>query len=150
MRNIKMIVILIVTLTLLGCATSRSGTLYTREQARQVHQVETGVVVGVNYVQIEGTKTPIGAIGGAAIGSIAGSGIGKGNGSDIAAIAGGIGGWLLGSALEEGATRKNALEITVKLDGGRVVAVVQEADVLFKVGERVRLLTQGFESRVSH
>jgi outer membrane lipoprotein SlyB len=59
-------------------------------------------------------------------------------------------GWLVGSAVEEGITRKNALEITVKLDSGRVVSVVQEADVPFQVGDRVRLLTGGLEARVSH
>lgn len=144
------IIILLLILATSGCATSRSGLIYTREQARQVQQVETGVVSQVTPVQIEGTKTPIGAMGGAAIGSIAGSSIGGGRGSEIAAIAGGIGGWLLGSAMEEGLTRKNALEITVRLDSGQVLSVVQEADVSFKVGDRVRLITQNMEARVTH
>jgi len=150
MQAIKMIVILLLILTVTGCATSRSGILYTREQARQIQQVETGVVLQITPVQIEGTKTPIGAMGGAAIGSIAGSGVGKGSGSEIAAVVGGMVGWLVGSAVEEGVTRKGALEITVKLDSGKVVSVVQEADVPFQTGERVRLLTGGLEARVVH
>lgn len=150
MQATKMTVILLLVFIVTGCATSRSGMLYTREQARQVQQVETGVVVQVTQVQIEGTKTPIGALGGAAIGSIAGSSVGKGKGSDIAAIVGGMVGWLVGSAVEEGTTRKNALEITVKLDSGTVISVVQEADVPFTTGDRIRLLTGGLEARVTH
>jgi outer membrane lipoprotein SlyB len=150
MQAIKMTVILLLIFTVVGCATSKSGILYTREQARQVQQVESGVVAHVTPVQIEGTKTPIGALGGAAIGSIAGSGIGKGSGSEIAAVAGGMVGWLIGSAAEEGLTRKNALEITVKLDSGKVISVVQEADVPFRVGDRIRLLSGGSETRVAH
>jgi outer membrane lipoprotein SlyB len=38
-------------------------------------------------------------------------------------------------------TKFNGLEITVKLDNGDVLAVVQENDVLFAVGDRVRVLT---------
>ena len=37
-------------------------------------------------------------------------------------------------------TRRNGLEITVELDTGELVTVVQEADMQFYAGERVRLL----------
>jgi outer membrane lipoprotein SlyB len=42
------------------------------------------------------------------------------------------------------------LEITVKLDSGTMLAVVQEADVQFAPGDRVRLLESGGTTRVSH
>jgi outer membrane lipoprotein SlyB len=41
---------------------------------------------------------------------------------------------------EEGVTKKNALEITVELDSGELLTVVQEADLQFYSGERVRVL----------
>jgi outer membrane lipoprotein SlyB len=72
---------------------------------------------------------------------VAGSTIGEGKGSTLAALGGALAGALIGSAGEEKFTRKDGLEITVKLDNGNEVAVVQEADVPFQVGDRVRVLT---------
>ena len=101
-------------------------------------------------MQIEGTKTPIGAAAGAAVGGIAGSNIGGGKGQAVGAILGAVGGGLAGAAVEEGVTRKPGLEITVRLDSGRLIAVTQEADENFAPGERVRVLTGGGVTRVSH
>ena len=64
----------------------------------------------------------------------------------VGAVVGGI----AGSAAEEGITRKDGIEITVKLDSGSLVAIVQEADEQFQPGERVRLLESGGTTRVSH
>ena len=139
-----------VVLALSGCAGSMSGSAYSRDQARQEQEVRMGVVESVRRVQIEGTKSPVGTVAGAAIGGIAGSNIGGGKGSSIGAILGAVGGGLAGSAIEEGVTRKSGLEITVKLDSGRMIAVTQEADEDFRPGERVRVLSGGSATRVSH
>jgi outer membrane lipoprotein SlyB len=45
-----------------------------------------------------------------------------------------------GDAIEERATREQALQITVDLDKGSTIAVVQAADQQFAVGERVKIL----------
>jgi outer membrane lipoprotein SlyB len=79
------------------------------------------------------------AAGGVA-GGVAGSTIGKGRGSTLGAVAGAIAGGLAGQALEEGVTRRDALEITVEMDNGDIVAVVQERDDEYRVGDRVRIL----------
>lgn len=150
MKQIKLIFIVLCILTITACASSRSAGVYTRDQARQAYVVQKGVVTEIRPVRIEGTKSPIGAVGGAAIGSIAGSHIGGGRGSQIAAILGGIGGWVLGATAEETVTQKDGFELTVQLDSGRMIAVVQEADVAFQLGDRVRVLSQGSETRVSH
>ena len=47
-------------------------------------------------------------------------------------------------------TRKDGIEITVKLDGGGLIAIVQEADEEFKPGEKVRIVENSDTSRVSH
>ena len=144
MINLKVVVLAMGCVAVLGgCAASQSGSAYSRDQARQVQQVEMGVVESVRQVQIEGTKTPIGAGAGAAVGGIAGSNIGGGRGQAVGAILGAVGGGLAGAAVEEGVTRKPGLEITVRLDSGRYIAVTQEADVAFAPGERVRVLTGG-------
>lgn len=135
---------------LAGCAPSMSGSAYSRTQARQAQDVEMGVVESVREVQIEGTKTPIGAAAGAVVGGVAGSTVGGGRGSTVAAVLGAVGGGLAGAAVEEGVTRRKGLEITVRLDNGRMMAVTQEADEAFAPGERVRILSGGGVTRVSH
>lgn len=133
-----------------GCASSNSGSVYSREEAKRVQTVKTGTVESVRSVKLEGTKSPVGTIAGGAIGGIAGSSVGQGNGSTIAAVIGAVAGGIAGSALEEVATRKDALEITIKLDGGGLIAIVQEADEQFKAGDRVRIVENGGSSRVTH
>ncbi|MBU1190143.1 MAG: glycine zipper 2TM domain-containing protein [Gammaproteobacteria bacterium] len=135
---------------LAGCAASQSGSAYSRTQTRQAQDVEMGVVESVREVQIEGTKTPIGAGAGAVVGGVAGSTVGGGKGSTVAAVLGAVGGGLAGAAIEEGVTRKKGLEITVRLDSGKMIAVTQEADEAFAPGERVRILSGGGVVRVSH
>lgn len=135
---------------LAGCVSSNSGSVYSRDEAKRVQTIKTGTVESVRSVKLEGTKSPVGTIAGGAVGGIAGSSIGHGNGSTIGAVIGAVAGGLAGSALEEVATRKDALEITIKLDGGGLIAIVQEADEPFKAGDRVRIVENGGTSRVTH
>lgn len=137
-------------LLLTGCATSRSGSVYSRDEARREATVRMGIVESVRSVMIEGTKTPIGAGAGAVAGGIAGSTIGHGSGSAVAAVAGAVLGGVAGAAAEEGITRKQGVEITVRLDNGEYRAIVQEADEVFTPGERVRLVSIDGQTRVSH
>lgn len=143
-------IVVLTSMLLAACASSNSGSVYKREDARKVQTVKTGVVESVRQVQLEGTKSPVGTVAGGAIGGIAGSSIGSGKGSAIGAVIGAVAGGLAGSAVEEVATRKDAIEITVKLDGGPLIAIVQEADEVFTPGERVRIIEDGSTSRVSH
>jgi outer membrane lipoprotein SlyB len=135
---------------LAACASSNSGSVYKRDDARKVQTVKTGVVESVRSVKLEGTKSPVGTVAGGAVGGIAGSSIGSGRGSAIGAVIGAVAGGIAGSAIEEGVTRKDALEITVKLDGGTMIAIVQEADEQFHPGEKVRIVENGDTSRVTH
>jgi outer membrane lipoprotein SlyB len=135
-------------ITLAGCASSKSGSVYSREDARREQTVRMGVVESVRSVSIEGTQSGIGAIAGGAAGGIGGSAIGAGRGAAVAAVAGAIAGGLLGAAAEEGLTRQEGVEITVRLDNGELRAIVQAADEVFKPGERVRLLSVNGQTRV--
>ena len=133
-----------------GCATGLGGDVYQRGQARRAMQVRFATITSVRPVQIEGTKTPVGTVAGAAVGGIAGSTVGGGKGSTIGAVLGAVAGGLAGSAIEEGATRRPGLEITVREDNGRYFAVVQEdGGEGFRAGERVRILSDGGTTRVS-
>jgi outer membrane lipoprotein SlyB len=141
MKLLRQIAFLLVIALMAGCASSRSSEVYSRDQARRSQTVQTGTVEFVKNIKIEGTKSGLGTIGGGVAGGVAGSTIGEGKGSTLAALGGALAGALIGSAGEEKFTRKDGLEITVKLDNGNEVAVVQEADVPFQVGDRVRVLT---------
>ena len=147
----KTLSLLLISLAVLaGCATSKSGDVYTRDQARREQNIRMGVVESVREVLMEGTKSPVGAIAGAAVGGVAGSTLGGGKGSTIAAVIGAVAGGLAGSAIEEGVTRKQAMEITIKMDNGQLIAIVQEGDPLeFRPGDRVRIIYSGGESRVT-
>lgn len=137
---------------LTGCASSLTGDTYSRADARQVQTVRMGTIESLRPVRIEGTKTPIGAGAGAAIGGIAGSTVGGGRGSAVAAVIGAVAGGLAGAAAEEGLTRTQGVEITVYEDDGVMRAYVQAVNPneIFRVGERVRIVTVNGTSRVSH
>ena len=123
-------------LTVGGCASSLTGDTYSRDEARAVQTVRLGTIESLRPVRIEGTKTPIGG----------------GRGSAVAAVIGAVAGGLLGAATEEGITRTQGVEITVREDDGNLRAYVQEVSEgqIFRVGDRVRILTVNGTSRVSH
>jgi outer membrane lipoprotein SlyB len=151
MRFTKLILVTAMAAALGACATSNSGDVYSREDARKVQTVRMGVVEGIRQVKLEGTKSPVGTIAGAAVGGIAGSTVG---GNDkvtaIATVIGAVAGAVAGAAIEEGITREDGIEITVKLDNGTLIAIVQEATEKFTPGERVRLIESNGNTRVSH
>ncbi len=134
-----------------GCASTSSGSVYSGGQARQEQTVRMGVVESVRQVTIEGSKSGVGTIAGGAIGGVAGSNVGGGSrGSAVGTILGAVAGGIAGDAIERGTTKKQGLEITVKLDSGELRAITQEADESFRPGERVRLLSGGGVTRVTH
>ncbi|WP_426140560.1 glycine zipper 2TM domain-containing protein [Pseudomonas sp. DWP3-1-2] len=139
-------------LTLGGCTSNLTGDSYSRDEARTVQTVRMGTIESLRPVKIEGTKTPIGAGAGAIVGGVGGSAIGGGRGSVVAAVIGAVAGGLLGSATEEGLTRTQGVEITVREDDGSMRAYVQqvEENEIFRVGERVRIMTVNGTSRVAH
>ncbi len=135
-----------------GCASNLTGDSYSRDEARTVQNVRLGTIEYLRPVQIEGTKTPIGAAAGAAVGGIGGSAVGGGKGSYVMAVVGALAGGLLGAAAEEGLTRTQGVEITVREDDGSLRAYVQQVqpNEIFRVGERVRIMTVNGTSRVAH
>jgi outer membrane lipoprotein SlyB len=137
--------------TLAGCAPSRSGDVYRRGEALRAQSVELGVIESLRPVRLEGGNSGVGTVGGAVLGGLAGSTLGGGSTAHAAgAVAGAILGGLAGTAIEKDVNRANGIEITVRLDSGRMLAVVQEGDgAEFRPGDRVRLLSDGYTTRVA-
>lgn len=134
---------------LTGCPAGLGSRDYSREEVRRVQEVQMGVVESVRAVKIEGTKSAVGPAAGAVVGGVAGSTVGSGRGSVVGATVGAVLGGVGGAAVEEAATRQDGVEITVRLDSGRLIAVTQAADEEFRVGDRVRVLTGGGVTRVT-
>ncbi|MGE0356533.1 MAG: glycine zipper 2TM domain-containing protein [Burkholderiales bacterium] len=134
-----------------GCAAPpRGGADYRGYETRTEQSVRFGVVESIRGVRINPTDTGVGATSGAVLGGIAGSTIGHGRGSVAGAVAGAVVGGLVGAAVEKDANDRQGIEITVMLDGGKYIAVVQEADESFRVGDRVRVLSARGTTRVTH
>jgi outer membrane lipoprotein SlyB len=148
--NLKYLAIL-AALLLTACAPSQRGDVYQRGQALRAQTVEMAVVESVRPVQIAGTNTGVGTVGGAAVGGIAGSTVGGGSRANaVGAIAGAIIGGVVGSAVEQSASQKPGVEVTVRLDSGRMIAVIQDdAGEAFRPGDRVRVLSDGVTTRVA-
>ena len=101
-------------------------------------------------VSIEGSEGAVGTLAGAAIGGIAGSTLGGDKGSEIAAILGGVTGGMLGNMTEKDVTQQHGVELTIQLDNGNYISVVQEVDQsqIFENGDKVKILTHGKTTRV--
>jgi outer membrane lipoprotein SlyB len=143
------------TLTLTGCAYNPSSAdVYSASQTQREQSVRMAVVESVRAVRIssnDGQPTGLGAIGGGALGAVAGSALGGGRGSILTGIAGGIAGAVAGNAVENSAAIRSGVELTVRLDNGDLRSITQAANgEVFQAGDRVRLLSSGGVTRVTH
>lgn len=150
MKQTRLFLLLGMVIAIGGCASSKSGDTYSRNEARRVQNVQEGTVESTRPIKIEGTKTTIGSGAGTIVGAIAGSSAGQGKGSAVGAVLGAVGGGVAGAAVEEGLTREDGVEITIKLESGRLISVVQTGKEQFQPGDKVRVLEVGGQNRVTH
>lgn len=151
MKNILFLTLVVGTLTISGCAVQPdSANVYQSRQTMGEQSVRMGVIESLRNVVIDSGRSGVGTLGGAALGGLAGSTVGQGNGSIAAAIGGAIAGGLIGQHVEQNMNNRPGLEITVRLDNGALTAITQSADEQFNVGDRVRLLSDGRSTRVTH
>jgi len=133
-----------------GCAYHAGAGDYRGYQVMGEQSVRFGVVDTVRPVRINPRETGVGTAGGAVLGGIAGSNVGGGSGQVAGAVGGAILGGILGQNIEASANERQGIEVTVHLDTGKYIAVVQEADEAFRPGDRVRILTGRGTTRVTH
>lgn len=153
-RKLGLAASLLMSVFLVGCANSSlTGDTYSRDDARLVQEVRYGSVLSVKPVIIEGNQEGIiGNAGGAIIGGLSGNSVGGGNGKAIATVIGAAVGGILGQKAEEKLTRKQGQEITIEMDSGEVLSVVQEVkdQQFFNANDRVKLLQLNGTTRVSY
>ena len=83
--------------------------------------------------------------------STLGASAGTGLFGPAGAIAGRLIGAVAGNAVENGVATRSGVEITVRLDNGDLRAITQSATgEIFQAGDRVRLLSSGGVTRVTH
>jgi outer membrane lipoprotein SlyB len=82
---------------------------------------------------------------------MAGSGLGRGKGEVIAPWSVQWSAAWPAPPPKRAMTRKQGIEVTLKMDNGELLAIVQEdGGENFAPGERVRLLESGGQTRVTH
>jgi outer membrane lipoprotein SlyB len=147
----KLLIAVVALAALAGCALpSDSGSSYNSSQARGEQTVRLGVVESVRNVTIDKGASGIGTLAGAGLGALGGAAIGGGRGSIATGILGAVAGGVVGNRVEAATSTKAGIEITVKLDNGTLTAITQDADEAFMPGQRVRLLSRGGITRVTH
>lgn len=134
-----------------GCATGAYETV-PRNTSGKLQSVSSGTVVATKNVLIEGQSSRLGQASGAIAGSAIGQTIGEGSGRTLATAGGAVVGGIVGAMVEKELTKKQAQELTVSLDDGGTVVVVQvRRDLAFVEGDRVSVThTPTGEAHVSH
>ncbi len=147
--NLRASGIVLLALIMAACAGGLGGRDYDRDDVRRAYRAEWGRVASVVPVDIEGQYTELGTVGGAAVGYSLGRIIGDGSGSRVAGAVGGVAGAVAGREIEKAVTGESGLEITVDMDRGDTLVIVQSDEVGFRPGERIRVLFgRGDEARV--
>lgn len=131
-----------------ACSTSPSNSHFTSSQAGRAQTVQAGEVTAVRAVTIQNSSTGVGTATGAVLGGIAGSTLGSGSRANTAgAVGGAVAGGAAGNAIAGSTT--NGVEVTVLLENGRSIAVVQAGSPNeFRVGDPVRVTSDGVTTRV--
>ena len=85
------------------------------------------------------------------VGGAVGSNLGSGSFANTAgAVGGAVAGGMAGNAIQGNASARPGAEITVRLDNGQTIAVIQEGSPdAFRNGDRVRVTSDGQTTRVS-
>jgi outer membrane lipoprotein SlyB len=150
------ILILLSILALGGCATGGfSPDVVSRDAAAKSQYVQSGVVVSVRNVTIEGDRDS-GNLFGSVLGAIVGSNIGGEDDEttrEVGAVVGTAVGSVVGQNVGESLSRKAGVEIIIKLDTNeREISIVQEmpedVDYSFRAGDKVRIVRSGGKARV--
>ena len=151
MKKILVASTLAASMLVAGCASPGvGGGDYSRGQVRGEQSVRLGVVEGVRDVIIDANNTGTGTLAGAALGGIAGSTVGGGGRANAAgAIAGAVVGGLIGNSIEKNNNDRQGVEVTIRLEGGRIIAITQGRDEDFRVGDRVKILSGQGATRVT-
>jgi outer membrane lipoprotein SlyB len=123
-----------------GCASSRSSLpVYNPSQVGTVMSTRKGQIVAVRDVIIKAPPPS-----NASIGSVIGGGVGRSATTGNPGAIGGAVGSVIGANVGARADEKRGEELTIAVEGGYTVVIVQEqGDAPFAPGEKVQIITGG-------
>jgi outer membrane lipoprotein SlyB len=146
-RGLLVLAILAACALVAGCAQNRPA----EPPAGEERDVRMGVVEEVRRVPLPASSGGfVGTLGGATAGGIAGGSVGSGRGRQASSAVGAIAGSVAGRALESAVSATEGLEISIRLDSGSVILVLQPDGETFKPGERVRVSSGARGTLVTH
>lgn len=128
--------LLFFTLLLPACG----GKRYSDGDLRQSRAVRHGVVVDVTDVMVYEDPSLVGPAVGLAAGGLLGSAFGAGTGRTLFVIGGGLLGADVGGGIDYRTRSYKAMQITMELDNGNILMVVQGYDEVFVRGDEVRII----------
>lgn len=122
-----------------GCG----GKTFSDGDIRATQSVRYGTVLDVTDVMVVEEPSLVGPGIGAAAGGLLGSAFGAGTGRTLFILGGAVLGADIGGGIDYRKRRYKALQITIELDSGNVLVVVQGYNEYFVKGDKVRVLHMG-------
>jgi outer membrane lipoprotein SlyB len=107
--------------------------------ARERYCADCATVAAVNVVEVNGSGSYLGTIGGAVVGGLIGSNVGSGNGRTAAEVAGAVGGAVAGNNIARNAGHNVRYEVVVRYGNGATQTVAYDSDPGMRVGDRVHV-----------
>ena len=138
LRRLGVIVAAAAALTLAGCNTPPAYQVTNAEGGR------VGTVESIQQHQVQNMNNAAGAIGGALIGGGLGSLIGGGTGRTVATVVGAVGGGFIGNEVAN-RDQTTVWVIGVRYSDGSYASVQQTAAPGLRIGDRVRVSSNGIE-----
>ncbi len=133
----KILFVLLTSCYLTACGIGNTNTSYERYQVGSQGVVETGKIISMTPVQIQGTDG-VGTLAGAGMGAAAGSMIGGNTAVNIiGGVAGAVAGGVIGSATQKAITQDTAYEFIIQKSNGQMISVVQSNELNLRPGDQV-------------
>jgi len=151
MKKLAILAIMPVLMLVGACASDIGANQHSSASVGSASRTVMGTVVSVRQVQVRDDDNTVGTLAGGAAGGIAGAQIGRGSrATALGAVGGALAGAAVGNMAQRTLTNQAGFEYVVRLDNGEMVTVVQGADVLMAVGQRVMVVfgTGNTRSRV--
>ena len=148
MKILKNLNLVLLTLIFTACTSvDYKPETVSQDQAGKIQTILLGTILDLSLVTIEGDRDLGSAAGAIIVGDLASD-------NDKAPVASGVIGALIGSAVgsEIGSkiNEKNAIELTIELESGRIISIAQEVsdEFSFYEGQRVKIIKSNYRSRV--
>ena len=110
--------------------------------------MECGIVESMREVEKKGEGTGLGAVAGGMGGLILGRQVGNGSGQRLAGVLGAAGGAFAGHQIEKSAKTTKSYEVYLRMEDGSFRTVASATPPTWRTGERVRIVNGTLQSDI--